>query len=216
MVRVLIPGAMLGVVRYVVDVKKSDERLLSYFDKTVKEIGSRYEMSEIAEIPHIRETREAYKALGKSPSQYRNAAEAMLRRIVKGNGLYKINNVVEINNLISIRSGYSVGSYDKHALKGEIELRPAPAGERYEGIGKSNLNIENLPVLFDEEGAFGNPTSDSKRAMIQEGKREVMSVIYAFHLEQEELEKWLAEYRKLLEQFTDATAIQTEIIMTSK
>lgn len=216
MVRVLIPGAMLGVVRYVVDVKKSDERLLSYFDKTVKEIGSRYEMSEIAEIPHIRETREAYKALGKSPSQYRNAAEAMLRRIVKGNGLYKINNVVEINNLISIRSGYSVGSYDKHALKGEIELRPAPAGERYEGIGKSNLNIENLPVLFDEEGAFGNPTSDSKRAMIQEGKREVMSVIYAFHLEQEELEKWLAEYRTLLEQFTDATAIQTEIIMTSK
>lgn len=216
MVRVLIPGAMLGVVRYVVDVKKSDERLLGYFDKTVKEIGSRYEMSEIAEIPHIRETREAYKALGKSPSQYRNAAEAMLRRIVKGNGLYKINNVVEINNLISIRSGYSVGSYDKHALKGEIELRPAPAGERYEGIGKSNLNIENLPVLFDEEGAFGNPTSDSKRAMIQEGKREVMSVIYAFHLEQEELEKWLAEYRKLLEQFTDATAIQTEIIMTSK
>lgn len=216
MVRVLIPGAMLGVVRYVVDVKKSDERLLSYFDKTVKEIGSRYEMSEIAEIPHIRETREAYKALGKSPSQYRNAAEAMLRRIVKGNGLYKINNVVEINNLISIRSGYSVGSYDKHALKGEIELRPAPAGERYEGIGKSNLNIENLPVLFDEEGAFGNPTSDSKRAMIQEGKREVMSVIYAFHLEQEELEKWLAEYRKLLEQFTDATAIQTETIMTSK
>lgn len=216
MVRVLIPGAMLGVVRYVVDVKKSDERLLSYFDKTVKEIGSRYEMSEIAEIPHIRETREAYKALGKSPSQYRNAAEAMLRRIVKGNGLYKINNVVEINNLISIRSGYSVGSYDKHALKGEIELRPAPAGERYEGIGKSDLNIENLPVLFDEEGAFGNPTSDSKRAMIQEGKREVMSVIYAFHLEQEELEKWLAEYRKLLEQFTDATAIQTEIIMTSK
>lgn len=216
MVRVLIPGAMLGVVRYVVDVKKSDERLLSYFDKTVKEIGSRYEMSEIAEIPHIRETREAYKALGKSPSQYRNAAEAMLRRIVKGNGLYKINNVVEINNLISIRSGYSVGSYDKHALKGEIELRPAPTGERYEGIGKSNLNIENLPVLFDEEGAFGNPTSDSKRAMIQEGKREVMSVIYAFHLEQEELEKWLAEYRKLLEQFTDATAIQTETIMTSK
>lgn len=216
MVRVLIPGTMLGVVRYVVDVKKSDERLLGYFDKTVKEIGSRYEMSEIAEIPHIRETREAYKALGKSPSQYRNAAEAMLRRIVKGNGLYKINNVVEINNLISIRSGYSVGSYDKHALKGEIELRPAPAGERYEGIGKSNLNIENLPVLFDEEGAFGNPTSDSKRAMIQEGKREVMSVIYAFHLEQEELEKWLAEYRKLLEQFTDATAIQTEIIMTSK
>lgn len=216
MVRVLIPGAMLGVVRYVVDVKKSDERLVGYFDKTVKEIGSRYEMSEIAEIPHIRETREAYKALGKSPSQYRNAAEAMLRRIVKGNGLYKINNVVEINNLISIRTGYSVGSYDKHALKGEIELRPAPAGERYEGIGKSDLNIENLPVLFDEEGAFGNPTSDSKRAMIQEGKREIMSVIYAFHLEQEELEKWLAEYRKLLEQFTDATAIPTEIIMTSK
>ena len=212
MVEVLISGVMLGVIHYVVDVKKSDGGLLDYFDETVEETGLRYELSEIAQVPHIQETREAYKALGKSPSQYRNASEAMLRRIVKGNGLYKISNVVEINNLISIRSGYSIGSYDNQALSGKIELRPAPAGERYDGIGKSDINIENLPVLFDEEGAFGNPTSDSNRAIIQEGKREVLSVIYAFHLEQEELEKWLAEYRKLLERFTDATAIRTEII----
>ena len=206
---------MLGIVRYVVNIKKSDDRLLDYFDETVGKICSRYELSEIAEAPRIQETREAYKALGKSPSQYRNAAEAMLRRIVKGNGLYKINNVVEINNLISIRSGYSIGSYDKQALSGKIELRPAPAGERYDGIGKADINIENLPVLFDEEGAFGNPTSDSKRAMIQRGKREILSVVYAFHLEHEELEGWLTEYSKLLEWFTDATAIQTEIITPS-
>lgn len=35
----------------------------------------------------------------------------MLRRIVKGNGLYKINNVVEVNNIIFITTEYSVRSY---------------------------------------------------------------------------------------------------------
>lgn len=44
----------------------------------------------------------------------------MLRRIVKSNGLYHINNVVEINNLISVSSGYSIGSYDVSQLQGDV------------------------------------------------------------------------------------------------
>lgn len=42
----------------------------------------------------------------------------------------------------------------------------APEGTAYRGIGKDVLNIEFLPVLFDEEGPFGNPTSDNDRTMI--------------------------------------------------
>lgn len=208
----LVPYISLGVIRYRVEVKKSDQELMEHLEKTIKEIKTQYEIGEIAELPHVRETREAYKALGKSPSQYRNAAEAMLRRIVKGNGLYQINNVVDINNLISIRSGFSIGTYDEQALEGEIKLSRAPAGERYEGIGKSEVNIENLPVLFDRNGAFGNPASDSKRAMIQVGNRDVITFLYAFSKDQKDLKNWLTEYENILERFTNASEISVQII----
>lgn len=82
-------------------------------------------MDTIAKHPHIAATRQAYKALGASPHEHRNAAEAMLRRVVKQAGLYHINNVVEVNNLISISSGYAIGSYDLDQLQGQVVL-PVP------------------------------------------------------------------------------------------
>ncbi|CUH97254.1 hypothetical protein P22_3381 [Propionispora sp. 2/2-37] len=81
----------------------------------------------------------------------------MLRCIVKGNGLYHINNIVETNNLVSISSGYSIGSYDVSCLSGNITLHRALDGASYEGIGKGAINIEHLPTLYDDIGAFGNP-----------------------------------------------------------
>lgn len=207
-----VPYAALGVISYTVKVENCTPALLEYFEKKVSEIENKYEMADIAKMPHINETREAYKVLGKSPSQYRNAAEAMLRRIVKGHGLYRINNVVEINNLISVSSGYSIGSYDHAMLNGDIELRRAPAGEDYKGIGKAEVNIENLPVLYDAKGPFGNPTSDSQRAMIQNGEREVISFIYAFNQDKVDLEQWLEKYQKLLEVYTTASNIVVKII----
>ncbi len=211
-IKSLVPQTALGTISYKIKVDKSTPELLTYFEEKIEEIENKYEMADIAKIPHIHATREAYKALGKSPSQYRNAAEAMLRRIVKGNGLYKINNAVEINNLNSVLIGYSIGSYDKEKLLGDIELRHAPHGESYQGIGKEEINIENLPVLYDAEGPFGNPTSDSQRAMIQDGDREVISFIYSFHHDKQELKQSLEKYQELLQTYTNASDFHIEII----
>lgn len=211
-IKSLVPHAALGIISYRMKVEKSTPEMLEYLEKKIEEIENKYEIADIAKIPNIHETREAYKALGKSPSQYRNAAEAMLRRIVKGNGLYRINNAVEINNLISVMSGYSIGSYDKEKLSGDIELRRASSGESYQGIGKAEINIENLPVLYDQEGPFGNPTSDSQRAMIQNGEREVLSFFYGFNQDKKELKRWLEKYQELLQAYTTAKDITIDII----
>ncbi|MFR1762695.1 phenylalanine--tRNA ligase beta subunit-related protein [Frisingicoccus sp.] len=47
----------------------------------------------------------------------------MLRQIIKGNGLYQINNVVEIDNLILVTTGQSIGSYDVEQLTGNFCLK---------------------------------------------------------------------------------------------
>lgn len=98
-IRRICPGIGLGVLYYTMEVKSSEGPVREEFDRTAALLAQRYQVSDIVKNPHIRETREAYKALGKAPSTYRNSAEAMLRRIAQGKGLYYINNAIEINNL---------------------------------------------------------------------------------------------------------------------
>lgn len=209
--KALCPDTALGILHYTINVEPSPAGLLDAFDAEIKKLTDEYELSTIVHNPHIASTRSAYKALGKSPTEYRNAAEAMLRRIVKNSGLYHINNVVEINNLISVSSGYSIGSYDLRELQGTIELRRAEDGAHYSGIGKGSVNIEHLPVLYDELGPFGNPSSDSRRAMIQDGEREVVSILYSFD-GKGELNSWMEMYSRLLKEYCGVEEIDTWIV----
>lgn len=210
-IKTLCPGAELGVLLYSARVAASSPELLARFDSDSSELGGRYTLDAIAKMQHIASTREAYRALGKSPHEYRNAAEAMLRRLVKGSGLYRINNVVDINNLVSVSSGYSIGSYDVSRLTGDIELRRAPEGAHYAGIGKESVNIGCLPVLYDGEGPFGNPSSDSTRAMIRPGRLGVLSVVYSFD-GADGLRQWLPEYESCLRKYCGAAEIKTNIV----
>ena len=206
-IRTLCPGAALGLLHYTADAAPSSPALLAYFEQTLTALADRYALADIAQNPNIAATRAAYRTLGKNPHEYRNAAEAMLRRIVKGQGLYHINSIIEVNNLVSVTSGWSIGTYDLAQLHGDITLRRAPEGAHYGGIGKGSVNIGHLPVLYDAEGPFGNPTSDSRRAMVQPGRRELLSVIYGFD-GGSTLSPYLEQFRKLLQTYCGVAEVQ--------
>ena len=206
-------GAALGVLTCKADVFDSRAEQLAEFDALIKRLEEKYpELPLIAQNPHIAATRAAYKALGKDPLKYRNSAEAMLRRIAKKNGLYRVNNAVDVNNMISIESGYSLGSYDLSAVRGNIVWKRSPDGEKYQGIGKDVLNIEHLPALYDDLGIFGNPTSDSRRTMIGNGRgRELLYVIYSFD-GADDLPFWLDKTAELLKKHCRAAIGKTQVI----
>lgn len=92
-----------------------------------------------------------------------------------------------------------------------MEWRRAPDGESYRGIGKDVLNIEHLPTLYDEKGAFGNPTSDSRRVMITPGIHRVSSVVYSFS-GNHEFDLIASQYKKLLITHCGAKEIDVIII----
>jgi DNA/RNA-binding domain of Phe-tRNA-synthetase-like protein len=60
-----------------------------------------------------------------------------------------------------------------------VLLRKGGAGEGYEGIRKGTVNVEGRPVLVDEAGPFGNPSSDSLRTSITLATRRALVVAYA-------------------------------------
>ena len=135
-VRARCPEAALGILQYEAQVAPSSSALLELFEHTLRELSECHTLDSIAQIPHIAATRSAYKALGKSPHEYRNAAEAMLRR---------------------------------------------------------------------------NPTSDSQRAMIQKGRRSILSVLYAFD-GKGDLELWLDRFSQLLRQWCGVDTVETRIV----
>ncbi len=205
------PKTALGILEYEADVVKSPKELLDVFEEAIERLSDEYCMDDIAKLPHVEATRKAYKALGKNPSEYRNAAEAMLRRVVKSSGLYHINNIVEINNLISISSGYSIGSYDLDEVKGAVIYERAEEDLHYAGIGKSSVNIGCIPTLHDDDGAFGNATSDSQRAMIKEGHRRIASIIYSFD-GTDGLKAWMDEFEKDLKAYCGVAEVKQSIV----
>lgn len=208
------PQVSLGALYYTAVVTPASDELNNRISAAVADIQNRHKLEDIAKFPQIANTRTAYKALGKSPSEYRNSAEALLRRIVKGLGLYKVNNVVDTGNLFSILTGFSAGSYDLSKTSGNIILRHAPEGTHYEGIGKASVNAGFLPALYDEAGAFGNPCSDSLRTCVTETAHEILTVVYAFS-PASELADALSEYEKLLKTYCQANIKEKRIIASN-
>ena len=190
------PDLILGFLWGKVQVEASNQVLLQQISENIEVINANRALELVSQFPTIKTTRDAYRSLGKKPGRYRPSAEALTRRILQGKGLYQVNNVVDCLNLISVQSGYSIGGYDFDKIEGEMSLGRGRENEPYEAIGRGELNIHNLPILRDEKGAFGSPTSDSIRTMVTEQTDHFLMVFFNFG-GFGDLDKWMKTAEKL-------------------
>src|SRR4030042_2088561 len=174
------PRLMLNAIQCRVSCSRENKMLWLYIEKSLTCIRDTLKKNDISKIPAIQKAREAYKTIGKDPSRYRLSAEALLRRILQGKGLYKVNNAIDILNIISIKSGISIGGYDADRIQGEIVLSTVNENEEYYAIGRGLLNICNMPVLRDFVGSFGSPTSDSERTSVTDKTKNFLMVFFNF------------------------------------
>lgn len=181
------PDTSLGCVFWSAPVLPEGPLLWQFFAQNVlPDLQKRLETTELANMPQIGPSRQAFKAFGRDPGRVRISSEALYRRVRQGKDLYRVNSAVDANNLVSLETGFSLGTYDLDCLQGDIVLRLGCEGEAYAGIGKDTLDLCRMPLLADDQGAFGCPCSDSRRAMIAEDSpethlpRRLLTVIYGF------------------------------------
>lgn len=132
-----------------------------------------------SEIPALAEARALYKSFGMDPSRHRPSSEALLRRILKDKGLYRISNVVDSCNLASLHFQLPIGMYDLGKIQGDVILRTGLEGEEYPGIRKGPVHLAGRLGLFDADGPFGSPTSDSARTCTSTETRSILAVVMA-------------------------------------
>lgn len=175
----------------------------------IKALGEKYKTEyttdTIKNISGIEATRRVYRACGKDPSRYRPAAEALIRRMLQGKELYKIDTLVDLINLASIAYGYSIGGFDADKFEGDtLTLGIGREGEPYEGIGRGMLNIAGLPVYRDAKGGVGTPTSDNERTKIEMSTSHVLVLVNGYDGNEENV-RANAEYLiRLLKKYAQA------------
>ena len=131
------------------------------------------------EIDVLAPARRLYRAFGIDPTTTRPSSEALLRRVLKGGAFPEVNAAVDVGNLCSISFFLPIGLYDAGKVRGAITLRRGRADEAYQGIRKDRVGVTGRPVLVDDEGPFGNPTSDSLRTSVDAATESLLMIVFA-------------------------------------
>lgn len=137
------------------------------------------EIARLDAAPGLAPARELYRRFGIDPTRHRPSSEALFRRARAGKPLPWISNAVDWCNLCSLRTALPIGLYDVDAIRGQVVVRRGAAGEAYAGIRKDEVHVGGRPVLADEVGPFGNPSSDSLRTAVGPATTRLLMVLFA-------------------------------------
>jgi DNA/RNA-binding domain of Phe-tRNA-synthetase-like protein len=106
----------------------------------------------LSQIKSLVAWRNVFRSFGVDPTQYRSAAEALLRRLTKKGDIPSINLLVDLGNLVSIRYALPVAVFDTRTLQGAVTVHFADGSERYTTLGQDEVGHPEVgEVVFSDE-----------------------------------------------------------------
>jgi DNA/RNA-binding domain of Phe-tRNA-synthetase-like protein len=84
-------------------------------------------------LPEIAAWRATMAAFGCKPSRYPCSAEALLKRVARGDELPAINRLVDLYNAVSVAYALPLGGEDADRVRGDVVLMPAAVDEVFDG-----------------------------------------------------------------------------------
>ena len=96
---------------------------------------SRHSGRELSAIDPLQDWRRAYKAFGVKKTSYRCSAERLLKAVLAGRGLPRVNALVDCYNLISLTYLLPVGADDLAKTQGPLAFRYAREGDDFYALG---------------------------------------------------------------------------------
>lgn len=129
------PGYVRGVVlAHGVTNGPSPAELVALLRAAEDEVRRTVDPATIAGHPLIRSWREAFRATGAKPSEFRSSIEALARRVTRGDPLPTISALVDIGSVISLRHLLPAGAHAIDALTEDLWLRPATGSEVFTAL----------------------------------------------------------------------------------
>jgi DNA/RNA-binding domain of Phe-tRNA-synthetase-like protein len=178
----------------------------------------------LSEIESVARTRRLYRLVGIDPTRDRPSSEKLLRRVMRGKPLAKVNKLVDAVNFVSLRNQCPMSVYDWDKVVPPVLVRIGQPGEGYQGLsnvassedrpGQSDwVKMHGKLAIVDGEGPFGNPSHDSRRTQITLGTVRALVIAWApAEAPRSFLESVLREIADLAQELCDARVAASGIL----
>jgi DNA/RNA-binding domain of Phe-tRNA-synthetase-like protein len=101
-----------------------------------------------SDLPEVQAWRRAFSQMGFKPTQYRSAAEALLRRFRKEDTLPTLHPLVDLCNAMSLAFAMPVAVIDLDNVAGWLQVRHADGDERYQAFSGETEQPEAGEVIY--------------------------------------------------------------------
>jgi len=147
------PGVVGGVIHAAsVTNGPTAPELAAAFTAEQRDVLRRIGDTPLSELPSLAAWRRVFRGFGVDPTQYRSAAEALLRRLTKQGELPSFGTLVDLANLVSIRYALPVAVFDQASVVGATSVRFAHGHETWADLGASEAeHPEAGEVIFTDE-----------------------------------------------------------------
>jgi DNA/RNA-binding domain of Phe-tRNA-synthetase-like protein len=138
-----------------------------------------------SEFGEIQAWRRAFAAMGLKPTQYRCAAESLLRRFRKEGSLPRLHPLVDLCNAVSMAYAIPVAALDADQIAWPLAVRYAAGDEDYLTFGGETEHPAPGEVIFADEAGRAHArrwtNRQSGRSAVSEHTSRVLIVAEALH-----------------------------------
>ncbi len=129
--------------------------LMEIYQAEQRQVREAIAETPLSKIPSLAAWRRVFSDFGVKPTQYRNAAEALLRRLTKHGDIPVINTAVDIANVVAIRYRLPVAVFDQAHVSGGTTVRYAQGSERFTDLGSAEVtHPEPGEVIFVDNSSL--------------------------------------------------------------
>ena len=138
-----------------------------------------------SEFPEIQAWRRAFARMGLKPTQYRCAAESLLRRFRKEGSLPRLHPLVDLCNAVSLAFAVPVAVLDADQIAWPLEVRYAAGDEDYLTFGGETEHPAPGEVIFADQAGQAHArrwtSRQSGRSAVSPATTTVLIVAEALH-----------------------------------
>ena len=146
---------------------------------------SRLEASGESQLPEIQAWRRIYTRMGLKPTQYRCAAESLLRRLRTSGELPLLHPLVDLCNAVSAAYAVPIAVLDLDRVDGDLTVRPATGTEGYRSFAGELEQPRPGEIIYADSADSAHSrrwvTRQSARSAITGGTTRALIVAEAVH-----------------------------------
>ena len=138
-----------------------------------------------SDLPAIQAWRRAFARMGLKPTQYRCAAEALLRRLRKEGNLPPLHPLVDLCNAVSVAYAIPIAVFDLAHVAGNLQVRHAMGDEDYLAFSGEHERPDTGEVIFADDSRHVHArrwcNRQSALSAIRPATARVLIVLEAMH-----------------------------------